>query len=293
MKVKKAVIPAAGWGTRLLPASKAIPKEMIPVVDKPTIQYIIEEAVAAGIEDILIITGKGKDSIADHFDKSSELERALEEKGKQDLLTEVRDISSMIDIHYIRQKEALGLGHAISYARTFVGDDPFTVILGDDIVITDPDTRPAVGQMMNIYEETENPLIGVQQVPETDVDKYGIVNYKSRDGRRYRVKELIEKPTVAEAPSRLAILGRYVITPDIFPILEQTEPGQGGEIQLTDALQTLAQQRQLDAYNFIGNRYDVGNKPGYLRATVEFALNREDLGAEFRRYLKELVENLD
>ncbi|MFW5985907.1 MAG: UTP--glucose-1-phosphate uridylyltransferase GalU [Halanaerobiales bacterium] len=287
MKVKKAIIPAAGLGTRFLPATKAQPKEMLPIVDRPTIQYIVEEAIEAGIENIIIITGKHKTSIADHFDKSLELEMALKEKGKDELLELVQDISNLVDIHYVRQKEPRGLGHAIYCARTFIGDDPFAVLLGDDVVYSQ---QPVIGQMMEIYEKEEIPLIGVQKVPESEVSKYGIVRYSGQQDRLYRVEELVEKPEQAEAPSRLAILGRYVITPDIFPILAETPPGRGGEIQLTDALQELAGRREIKAYNFNGRRYDVGNKLGFLQATVEFALRRDDLKNEFKSYLQTVLE---
>jgi len=286
MKVKKAVIPAAGYGTRLLPASKAIPKEMIPIVDRPTIQYVIEEAIEAGIEEVLIITSKNKQEIEDHFDRDLELEMVLKEKEKYDIKKEVDRISNMIDIHYVRQKEQKGLGHAISCAETFVGNDPFAVILGDDLVVS---KKPAIGQLMEVYEKKEAPILGVQDVPEKDVDKYGIVKYKEKQEKSYLLEDMIEKPAVKEAPSNLAILGRYVITPDIFPIIENTPRGKGGEIQLTDALKTLSQKRSMYAHNFNGERYDVGNKMGFLRATVEFALNREEFAEEFEEYLKNLL----
>lgn len=286
MKVKKAVIPAAGYGTRLLPASKAIPKEMIPIVDRPTIQYVIEEAIEAGIEEVLIITSKNKQEIEDHFDRDLELEMVLKEKEKYDIKKEVDRISNMIDIHYVRQKEQKGLGHAISCAETFVGDDPFAVILGDDLVVSQ---KPAIGQLMEVYEDKEAPILGVQDVPEKNVNKYGIVKYKEKQGKSYLLEDMIEKPAVEKAPSNLAILGRYVITPDIFPIIENTSRGKGGEIQLTDALKTLSEKRDVYAHNFTGERYDVGNKMGFLRATVEFALNREEFATEFEDYLKNLI----
>src|SRR6056297_947043 len=287
MKVKKAVIPAAGLGTRFLPATKAQPKEMLPIVDKPAIQYIVEEAVQSGIEDIIIITGKHKKSIADHFDRNVELEMALKEKQKEKLLEIVEDISSMIDIHYVRQKKPKGLGHAIYCARTFIGNDPFAVLLGDDIVVSD---KPVIQQMAEIYEKEENPILGVQKVPHMEISKYGVVKYSNSQGRVYDVEDLIEKPPVDEAPSDLAIMGRYIITPDIFDILANTKPGKGGEIQLTDALNELAHKRALQAYEFEGDRYDVGNKLGFLQATVEFALNKESLGEEFRKYLEKLIK---
>lgn len=286
MKIKKAVIPAAGWGTRLLPATKAQPKEMLPIVDKPAIQYIVEEAVEAGIEDILIITSKDKQSIEDHFDKSEALEAALKKQGKTELLNMVEDISEMITIHSVRQKEQKGLGHAIYCARTFVGDDPFAVLLGDDIIHSQ---KPVIQQMMEIYEEKETAVLGCKTVAEKDVSKYGIVDYSRKEGDVYKVDDMIEKPSLEEAPSNLAILGRYIITPDIFNILENTPPGKGGEIQLTDALKTLLDKRVVYGYDFEGRRYDVGNKMGFLKTTVELALAREDLGQEFKEYLKELT----
>ncbi len=288
MKIKKAIIPAAGLGTRFLPATKAQPKEMLPIVDKPTIQYIIEEAIQAGIEDILIITGKHKRAIEDHFDKSIELEIALKKKGKVELLQQVEDISNLVDIHYVRQKEPKGLGHAIYCARTFIGNEPFAVLLGDDVMVAD---KPVIGQMMEIYSQKRAPIIGVQEVPEKSVSSYGIVKYREQQDQLYLVEDLIEKPTKEEAPSNLAILGRYIITPEIFSILEDTEPGRNDEIQLTDALKRLAIQEKMYAYRFEGKRYDVGDKLGFLKATVEFALAREDLGEEFMNYLKELKLN--
>lgn len=287
MEIKKAVIPAAGWGTRFLPATKAQPKEMLPIVDKPAIQYIVEEVINSGIEDIIIITGKHKKSIADHFDRNIELEMALKEQKKEKLLKIVEDISSMIDIHYVRQKKPKGLGHAIYCARTFIGDAPFAVLLGDDIVVSD---KPVIQQMAEVYEKEKNPLIGIQQVPHKEISKYGVVDYKLSKKRLYDIDKLIEKPAVNKAPSDLAIMGRYIITPDIFKILEKTKPGKGGEIQLTDALNELAQKRTVQAYEFEGKRYDVGSKLGFLKATVEFALKKEDLADEFRKYLSDLLK---
>lgn len=286
MKVKKAVIPAAGWGTRLLPATKSQPKEMLPIVDKPSIQYIVEEAVAAGIEDILIITSKDKQSIEDHFDKSQALEFALEKQGKTDLLAEVKSISEMITIHSVRQKEQKGLGHAISCAKSFIGNQPFAVLLADDIMQSQ---EPVIKQMMKVYEEKESAVLGCKTVAEKDVNKYGIVDFSQKEGNVYKVEDLIEKPSLEEAPSKLAILGRYIITPEIFEILETTKPGKGGEIQLTDALKTLLQQRDVYGYDFEGRRYDIGNKMGFLKTTVELALTREDLGPEFKAYLKQIT----
>jgi len=282
MKVKKAIIPAAGLGTRFLPATKAQPKEMLPIVDKPTIQYIIEEAVASGIEEILIITGRNKKCIEDHFDKSIELELELERAGKSELLELVRGISDMVDIHYIRQKEPRGLGHAIYCAKTFVGDEPFAVLLGDDVV--DSET-PCLKQLIDCYSEYKTTILGVQTVAKENVSKYGIVDGIHIEDRVYKVKNLVEKPSIEEAPSNVAILGRYIITPEIFNILGNTKPGKGGEIQLTDALKTLISKEAMYAYNFEGKRYDVGDKLGFLEATIEFALKREELRSEFIEYL--------
>lgn len=282
MKVKKAIIPAAGLGTRFLPATKAQPKEMLPVVDKPTIQYIVEEAVASGIEEILIITGRNKKSIEDHFDKSIELELELEKSGKAELLELVRDISDMVDIHYIRQKEPRGLGHAIHCAKTFVGNEPFAVLLGDDVV--DSET-PCLKQLIDCYSEYKTTILGVQTVAKENVPKYGIVDGIHIEDRVYKVKDLVEKPSVDEAPSDVAILGRYIITPEIFNILENTKPGKGGEIQLTDALKTLITKEAMYAYNFEGKRYDVGDKLGFLQATIEFALKKDELREDFINYL--------
>ncbi|WP_308636700.1 UTP--glucose-1-phosphate uridylyltransferase GalU [Paenibacillus silvisoli] len=287
MKVRKAIIPAAGLGTRFLPATKAQPKEMLPIVDKPTLQYIIEEAVQSGIEEILIITGRNKKSIEDHFDKSVELELELETKGKYDLLEEVRSISDMVNIHFIRQKEPKGLGHAIYCAKSFIGNEPFAVMLGDDIVDND---KPCLKQMMEVFNEYKTTILGVQEIAQEDVSKYGIVEGKYIEDRIYKVKGLVEKPAVEDAPSNIAILGRYVITPAIFDILECTEPGKGGEIQLTDALKVLAQREAMYAHVFEGRRYDVGDKQGFLQATVEFALKRYDLREDFLNYLVNVVE---
>ncbi|MDU2490563.1 MAG: UTP--glucose-1-phosphate uridylyltransferase GalU [Clostridium celatum] len=282
MKVRKAIIPAAGLGTRFLPATKAQPKEMLPIVDKPTIQYIIEEAVASGIEEILIITGRNKKSIEDHFDKSVELEMELEKAGKQEMLELVRGISDMVDIHYIRQKEPRGLGHAINCAKSFVGNEPFAVMLGDDVVESEV---PCLKQLINCFNEYKTTILGVQTVAPENVDKYGIVDGIHIEDRVYKVKRLVEKPSIEEAPSNVAILGRYIITPQIFEILENTKPGKGNEIQLTDALETLIKNEAMYAYNFEGRRYDVGDKLGFLQATIEFALNREELRESFIEYL--------
>lgn len=288
MKVRKAIIPAAGLGTRFLPATKAQPKEMLPIVDKPTIQYIVEEAVAAGIEEILVITGRNKRAIEDHFDKSIELETQLERQGKDEMLQMVDKISNMANIYYIRQKEPKGLGHAINCARTFVGNEPFAVMLGDDVVDS---KTPCLKQLMDCYDEYKTSILGVQDVPHEDVSKYGIVKGMHIEDRVYKVKDMVEKPKVEEAPSNIAILGRYIITPRIFDILDNTTPGKGGEIQLTDALKTLMDQEAMYAYNFEGRRYDVGDKLGFLQATVEFALKRDGLKDSFIEYLKEITKD--
>jgi UTP--glucose-1-phosphate uridylyltransferase len=289
MKVKKAVIPAAGLGTRFLPATKAQPKEMLPIVDKPTIQYIVEEAVASGIEDIIIVTGRGKRAIEDHFDKSLELEKELLYKGKEKELATVREISELADIHYIRQKEPLGLGHAIWCARKFIGNDPFAVMLGDDIVVSE---TPCLKQLVNEFERTQSSVIGVQEVVTEDIDKYGIVDpYNIGTGEQiFKVRDLVEKPNPSEAPSNLAIMGRYVLTPDILDILSKVDPGKGNEIQLTDALKVLVQSQDIFAYMFEGKRYDIGNKYGFVQATVELALQRADIGEPLKAWLKEIIQ---
>ena len=284
MKVRKAIIPAAGLGTRFLPATKAQPKEMLPIVDKPTIQFIIEEAIASGIEEILIITGRGKRAIEDHFDRSLELEEELRKKGQEELLSQVRQIAELCNIHYIRQKEPKGLGHAIYCAKAFIDNEPFAVLLGDDIVDAEV---PCLKQLINAYDEYQTSILGVQRVPIEDVHNYGIVEGKQIDERMYKVKNLVEKPDLDKAPSNVAILGRYIINPTIFRYLENASPGKNGEIQLTDSLNELAQKEPMYAYDFVGKRYDVGNKLGFLKATVEFALKRDDLKHEFEEYLKE------
>lgn len=283
--VRKAVIPAAGLGTRFLPATKAQPKEMLPIVDKPTIQYIIEEAVASGIEEILIITGRSKRAIEDHFDRSIELELTLEKQGKSELLDLVREISN-VTIHYIRQKEAKGLGHAVLCAKQFVGDEPFAVMLGDDVVDAEV---PALKQLMDVYAETGATVLGVQEVPQEKVSSYGIVAPNGRVGAAWEVTDLVEKPAVDTAPSRLAILGRYIIDPAIFAHLEHTEPGKGGEIQLTDALKSLLKEQAMLAYPFAGRRYDVGDKMGFLEATIDFALKRPELHDGLLNYMRTKV----
>ena len=285
--ITKAVIPAAGLGTRFLPATKACPKEMLPIVDKPTIQYIIEEALASGIKDILIISGHNKRAIEDHFDRNPELEVNLKEHGKTELLEQVKAIAD-INIHYIRQKEPKGLGHAILCAKAFVGDEPFAVLLGDDVVYNDE--TPCLKQLIDVYNVTGSSVLGCQTVPQEKVSSYGIVASEPTDHERiFKVNDMVEKPAISEAPSRLAVLGRYVITPEIFTILEQTAPGRGGEIQLTDALKVLAKEQNMYAYDFVGRRYDVGDKEGYLEATVEYALRRSDLRGKFLEYLKEVI----
>ncbi len=289
MKVRKAIIPAAGLGTRFLPATKATPKEMIPIVDKPTIQYIVEEAAAAGIEDILIISGRNKRAIEDHFDKSYELEEELRRKSKHEMLSCVEDISNIANIHYIRQKEAKGLGHAIYCAKSFIGDEPFAVLLGDDIVDS---KTPCIKQLMDVYNEYRTTILGVQKVPLPDVSKYGIIAGNQIDEKVYKVKGLVEKPEVDQTPSNVAILGRYIISPRIFEFLEKATPGKGGEIWLTDALQKLMECEAMYAYDFEGDRFDVGDRIGFLKATVEFALKREDLSTEFTSFLKDRVGRL-
>lgn len=288
MKVKKAIIPAAGLGTRFLPATKAQPKEMLPIVDKPTIQYIIEEAVKSGIEQILIITGRNKKSIEDHFDKSFELEAQLKESGKDELLELVQDISNMVDIHYIRQKEPKGLGHAINCAKIFVGNEPFAVLLGDDVIQSE---KPCLKQLMDCFEKYNKSILGVQHVPNENVSKYGIIKGVKVENRVYKVEDMVEKPSAEEAPSNIAILGRYIITPEIFEILSNTKPGKNNEIQLTDALKVLMNNEDIYAYDFSGKRYDVGDKQGFLQATVEFALSRDELKEEFMTYLKTIKHN--
>ena len=286
-KIRKAIILAAGLGTRFLPATKAQPKEMLPIVDKPTLQYIIEEAIESGIEEILIITGRNKKSIEDHFDRSVELELELEHKGKVEMLEMVKSISNMVDIHFIRQKEPKGLGHAIYCAKSFVGNEPFAVMLGDDIVYNEG--KPCLRQLMDCYDEYKTSVLGVQTVPDGDVDKYGIVDVLKIEGNVTKFKGLVEKPSVDEAPSNMAILGRYIITPSIFEILERTKPGKGGEIQLTDALLELMSEEAIYAYNFEGRRYDVGDKLGFLEATVEYALRKPELKDAFIEYLKSIL----
>lgn len=285
-KIRKAIIPAAGLGTRFLPATKAQPKEMLPIVDKPAIQYIIEEAIASGIEEILIITGRNKRAIEDHFDRNIELELLLKKQGKYDLLTLVEELSS-VTIHYVRQKEAKGLGHAVLCAKQFVGNEPFAVLLGDDIIDS---SVPCLRQLIEVYEDYPGTILGVQEVPQAKVSSYGIVKSVPVKPNLWQAIDLVEKPPIHEAPSRLAVLGRYIIEPEVFSILENTPPGRGGEIQLTDALQRLSE-KPVYAYNFSGRRYDVGDKQGYLEATVEFALKRPDLRDNFLQYLIQILSS--
>ncbi|MCH6269451.1 UTP--glucose-1-phosphate uridylyltransferase GalU [Neobacillus citreus] len=283
-KVRKAIIPAAGLGTRFLPATKAMPKEMLPIVDKPTIQYIVEEAVASGIEDIIIVTGKGKRAIEDHFDYAYELEQTLLNKGKLDLLDKVQEPSKMVDIHYIRQKEPKGLGHAVWCARNFIGNEPFAVLLGDDIVQAE---TPCLKQLMQEYNRTHASVIGVKRVPDNETNRYGIIDPIEQAGCSYQVKNFVEKPELGTAPSNLAIIGRYIFTPEIFMFLDKQEVGAGGEIQLTDSIQKLNQIQRVFAYEFEGNRYDVGEKLGFIQTTIEFALQNEELRYELLKFLEQ------
>jgi UTP--glucose-1-phosphate uridylyltransferase len=286
-KVRKAVFPAAGLGTRFLPATKAQPKEMLPLVDKPIIQYVIEEAVAAGLTSIIIVTGRGKNAIEDHFDVSYELEQLLASRGKTELLEQVRTISEMVNVCYVRQGETMGLGHAVLMAKELVGNEPFAVMLGDDII----DSKvPCMKQMIDAYSRHGGPIIAVQQVPRSEISAYGVIDGvpEGDSGRVYRIRDMVEKPRAEEAPSDLAIIGRYILTPDIFEALEETPRDTGGEIQLTNGLRALKDSRSLFGFRFEGIRHDAGNKLGFLKATVEFALKREDLGGPFREYLRSL-----
>lgn len=284
-KVRKAIIPAAGLGTRFLPATKAMPKEMLPILDKPTIQYIVEEAVKAGIEDIIIVTGKHKRAIEDHFDNQLELEMNLKEKSKTDLLAKVQHSTNLANMFYVRQKEQKGLGHAIWTAKQFIGDEPFAVLLGDDIVESE---EPAIKQLINQYEETNKSIIGVQKVKDEETHRYGIVDPESQNNNLYQVSKFVEKPAMGTAPSNLAIMGRYVLTPDIFDYLENQTEGAGGEIQLTDAIERLNKDSNVYAYQFEGNRYDVGEKIGFVKTTILFALNNPEMSDEIKSFLKEL-----
>ncbi|MFA0980534.1 UTP--glucose-1-phosphate uridylyltransferase GalU [Staphylococcus aureus] len=284
-KIKKAIIPAAGLGTRFLPATKAMPKEMLPILDKPTIQYIVEEAARAGIEDIIIVTGSHKRAIEDHFDSQKELEMVLKEKGKSELLEKVQYSTELANIFYVRQKEQKGLGHAISSARQFIGNEPFAVLLGDDIVESEV---PAVKQLIDVYEETGHSVIGVQEVPEADTHRYGIIDPLTKNGRQYEVKKFVEKPAQGTAPSNLAIMGRYVLTPEIFDYLKTQKEGAGNEIQLTDAIERMNNDNQVYAYDFEGERYDVGEKLGFVKTTIEYALKDDSMREELTRFIKEL-----
>lgn len=286
-KVRKAIIPAAGLGTRFLPATKAMPKEMLPIVDRPTIEYIVEEAIASGIEDIIIVTGKGKRAIEDHFDQNFELEEHLRAKGKFELLDKINQ-SARVEIHYIRQKEPKGLGHAVWCARKFIGDEPFAVLLGDDIVQAE---KPCLQQLMEQYDETGSSVIGVQQVADEVTHRYGIIDPSSAEGRRYQVSNFVEKPAQGTAPSNLAIMGRYILTPEIFEFLETQETGAGGEIQLTDAIQKLNELQKVYAYDFEGTRYDVGEKLGFIQTSIEFALQRDELRTDLLEYLEKVLES--
>ncbi|MED3778449.1 UTP--glucose-1-phosphate uridylyltransferase GalU [Geobacillus stearothermophilus] len=287
-KVRKAIIPAAGLGTRFLPATKAMPKEMLPIVDKPTIQYIVEEAIASGIEDIIIVTGKGKRAIEDHFDNAFELEQNLIEKGKYDLLEKVKE-PSKVDIHYIRQKEPKGLGHAVWCARNFIGDEPFAVLLGDDIVQAE---TPCLKQLIDQYEQTLSSVIGVKRVPDNETHRYGIIDPIEQHGRRYQVRQFVEKPAPGTAPSNLAIMGRYILTPEIFLFLDKQETGAGGEIQLTDAIQKLNEIQRVFAYEFEGKRYDVGEKIGFIQTTIEFALQHDELREDLIQFMEKILNDV-
>ena len=282
-KIRKAVFPAAGLGTRFLPATKASPKEMLPLVDKPLIQYVIEESVASGVESILIITGRDKAAIENHFDISFELEQLLKERGKNDLFQQVRAISDIAHISYTRQKQALGLGHAINQAKDFVGNESFAVLLADDIVDGE---KPALQQMVEVFEKYQAPVIATMQVAGKDISRFGVIDADEVEPNVYKIKDMVEKPSFADAPSDLAIIGRYIFTPDIFQAIEQTTPGSGGEIQITDAMRILLKKRPFYAVKLAGKRHDAGDKLGFLKATVEFALKRDDLGEEFRQYLR-------
>ncbi|MBP1608585.1 MAG: UDP-glucose pyrophosphorylase [Acidobacteria bacterium] len=287
-KIQRAVFPAAGLGTRFLPATKAQPKEMLPLVDKPIIQYSVEEAVASGLKDLIIITGRGKNAIEDHFDVSYELEKILEERGNSDLLSRVRAVSDMVHIGYIRQKEALGLGHALQVARGFINDEPFAVLLGDDIIEAE---TPCIKQMMEIYEKHHASVVAIMEVAPEEVMRYGIIDgvkLAGSEGRAFEIRDMVEKPKIQDAPSNLAIIGRYILSPGIFKALEKTKRGSGGEIQLTDGLRHLLKSERIVGYKFKGKRHDAGDKLGFLQATVEFALKNPELGKAFRTYLKSL-----
>lgn len=286
MKVRKAVIPAAGFGTRFLPATKAVPKEMLPIVDKPAIQYVVEEAVAAGIEDILIITSRDKSAIENHFDISYELEDVLGKRGRMELLGNIKEIRDKVNIHYIRQKETKGLGHAIYCAKAFVGNEPFAIFLPDDLVDSE---KPCIKQLIEVYERYNKSVVALRVVPDEDIPKYGIISGEELEAGVYKLSDMVEKPAIEDAASNVAIISRHVLTPGIFEALENTPPGKGNEIQLTDGLKNLLDSEDVYGYCFEGNRYDVGQKIGFLKATVEFALKHEELKDEFRRYLQDLM----
>jgi UTP--glucose-1-phosphate uridylyltransferase len=285
MKVKKAVIPAAGFGTRFLPATKVVPKELLPIVDKPTIQYIMEEVASSGIEEVILITGREKGSIEDHFDTSTELENYLRKKGKDDLLQMVQKIAEMVTLVAVRQKEPLGLGHAVLCAKKIVGEEPFAVLLGDDLIDAEV---PCIRQMMELYQKLDGAMVAIQKVPKSETHLYGIIKGKRMEDRLYRVEEMIEKPRQGEAPSNLAIIGRYILPPQIFDALEKTKPDQRGEIQLTDAIRELNRNLPVFGYEFIGDRYDAGDKLGYLQANIAFGLKHPELGKKLKRYLKHI-----
>ncbi|WP_026830214.1 UTP--glucose-1-phosphate uridylyltransferase GalU [Exiguobacterium antarcticum] len=287
-KIRKAIIPAAGLGTRFLPATKAMPKEMLPILTKPTIQYIVEEAVASGIEQIIIVSGRNKRAIEDHFDHAPELENILREKGKLELLKEVDASTTMAEIHYIRQKEPKGLGHAIWSARHFIGDEPFAVLLGDDIIVSE---EPGLKQLMNQYEELDASVVGVRHVPTEDTHRYGIIDPLNQTGRRYQVRQFVEKPAQGTSPSNMAIIGRYILTPTIFEFLANQEAGAGGEIQLTDAIERLNGQENVYGYEIDGRRFDVGEKMGYVETTLAFALEDPEIQADVRALLRHHVES--
>ena len=283
--LRTCVFPCAGFGTRFFPATKVIPKEMLPLVDKPILQYGIEEARDSGLDKLIIVTSKGKDTILDHFDRTSELERSLQERGKTDLLAEVDTVSRMVDLISVRQKEALGLGHAVLTAKDAVGGEPFAVVLPDDVILAD---EPCLAQMRHVFEETGRPVIALMEVSHEETSRYGVVGGEMIGNRRFRIREMVEKPKI-NPPSRYAIIGRYILPPDVFPLLEQTERGAGGEIQLTEALRELVRTGDFYGYVFKGQRYDAGEKLGYLKATVDYALRHPKLGSEFRAYLKTAV----
>jgi UTP--glucose-1-phosphate uridylyltransferase len=290
MQVRKAVFPVAGLGTRFLPATKSSPKEMLPLIDKPLVHYVVEEAVAAGIEHILFVTGRGKRALEDYFDISFELEALLQEKGKDKAFKEIRDIADMVKIYYVRQKQALGLGHAILCAREFVGDEPFAVLLGDDIIDAE---KPCLAQLLDVYQKYRGTVLALEQVPMENISSYGCVRANQLSDRVFEVLDMVEKPKREEAPSNLAIIGRYVLTPDIFPILEKQQPGKGGEIQLTDAIRMLLQEEAVYGCRFDGVRHDCGDKLGFLKATVDMALKREEFNSEFKAFLKQRLAECD